>query len=63
MATRREPLYGRSLLLWSLPFWLISVGCLVYGVVNNLLLTSLAAAAAVVAFPVSLWRRWNPPGS
>jgi hypothetical protein len=55
--------YGRNLALTSLPFWLVSVACLVYGLANGLVFTTICAAVATVAFPVMVWRRWDPPGS
>jgi hypothetical protein len=55
--------YGKTLALWSLPFWLSSVFCLVYGVANGLAFTSICAAIATVSFPVMVWRRWHPPDS
>jgi hypothetical protein len=54
--------YGRKLALMSLPFWLISVLCLVYGLANGSLFTTICGAAATVAFPVMVWRRWRPDG-
>jgi hypothetical protein len=59
-----EPLvkpYGRDLLLRMLPFWLLSVVCLVIGLVNGWTFTWLCGALAVVAFPIQLWRHWSPP--
>jgi hypothetical protein len=44
----------------TLPFWLSSVLCLVYGLANDLRLTTIAGAAATVAFPVMVWRRRRP---
>jgi hypothetical protein len=53
--------YGKRLALWSLPFWLISILCLVYGLANGLLFTTICGAAAAVSFPFMVWRRWHPP--
>jgi hypothetical protein len=55
--------YGRSLALWSLPFWLLSIFCLVYGIANGLLFTTVCAVAATVWFPIMVARRWRPPES
>ena len=59
MTTPQARLYGKKLALWSLPFWLISLMCLVYGLANGLAFTVICAAAATVAFPVMVWRRWR----
>ena len=53
--------YGKKLALWSLPFWLVSVACLVYGLANGLVFATICAAAATLSFPVMVWRRWQPP--
>ena len=55
--------YGRRLALWSLPFWLLSVFALVYGLANDLLFTTVCGAAATVWFPITVARRWRPPES
>jgi hypothetical protein len=60
VTTPQAGLYGKKLALWSLPFWLISVLCLVYGLANDLRLTTIAGAAATVAFPIMVWRRRRP---
>ena len=60
MTTPGERPYGKRLALMTLPFWLISVLCLVYGLANDLRLTTIAGAAATVAFPIMVWRRRRP---
>jgi hypothetical protein len=60
VTTPQARLYGKKLALWSLPLWLVSVLCLVYGVATGLVFTTICAAAATVAFPVMVWRRWRP---
>ena len=55
--------YGKKLALLSLPFWILSILCLVYGLVNGLLFVTVCAAAATISFPVMVWRRWDPPDS
>jgi hypothetical protein len=52
--------YGRKLALMTLPFWLVSVLCLVYGLANDALFATIFGGAATVAFPVMVWRRWRP---
>ena len=59
MTTPQARLNGKKLALWSLPLWLISVLCLAYGLANGLAFTVICAAAATVAFPVMVWRRWR----
>jgi hypothetical protein len=53
--------YGRKLALMTLPFWLVSVLCLVYGLASGSAFTTICAGAAAVAFPFTVWRRWHPP--
>ena len=60
MTAPGERPYGKRLALMALPFWLISVLCLVYGLANDLRLTTIAGAAATVAFPIMVWRRRRP---
>ncbi len=60
MTTPEARPYGKKFALLSLPFWIISVLCLVYGLANGLVLTTIFAAAATVWFPVNVWRRWRP---
>jgi hypothetical protein len=55
--------HGKKLALTSLPFWIISILCLVYGLAIGSLFTTICDAAATVAFPVMVWRRWEPPRS
>ena len=53
--------YGKKLALMSLPFWIISILCLVYGIATGSAFTTVCAAAATLAFPLTVWRRRHPP--
>ncbi len=63
MSTPEAGPQGRRLALAALPFWVVSVLCLVYGLVNGLVFTTVCGAAATVWFPVMVWRRRHPPTS